>query len=356
MLGNALIEMRNNLRSVAEEDKKRSWATEGQALFGEILRRNNSDIVKLSDEIIRSLIKYLKANQGGLFVIDNSDENDAYMELLACYAWDKKKYLEQKIYKGDGLVGQCWQEMERIYITDVPDNYISITSGLGDANPTSILIIPLKVNDEIYGVVEIASFNEFKEHEIEFVEKSAESIASTISTVRVNAQTQNLLEESQQMTEEMRAQEEEMRQNMEELQATQEEMHRESSNTKGFIDAVNDSLATIEFNAKGDVQTANDNFLTLMGYRLEEIQGQHHSMFVSKQERSGADYQQFWKDLGKGVLKQGTFERYTKMGKKIFVHGNYTPIKDSSGEVIKVLKLVYDLTEYLENKEKIATA
>jgi len=228
VLGNALINMRNNLAQVAEEDKKRNWATEGLARFGEILRTNNNDIQKLSDEIIANLVKYLKANQGALYIIEDSidEHEEAVMSMVACYAWDKKKFLNHKIHKGEGLAGQVWQEGESIYLTEVPSNYIKITSGLGDANPTSVMIVPLKVNDQIFGVVEIAAFTLFQKFEIEFVEKIAESIASTVSSVKINARTQRLLAESQEMTEEMRAQEEEMRQNMEELQATQEEMQR----------------------------------------------------------------------------------------------------------------------------------
>jgi methyl-accepting chemotaxis protein len=230
VLGNALLNMRKNLARVAEEDKKRNWATEGQAKFGEILRTNNSDVQKLSDEIIANLVKYLKANQGALYIIDDTeDSEEPTMSMTACYAWDKKKFLNQKVHKGEGLAGQAWQEMDTVYLTDVPQNYIRITSGLGDANPTCILIVPLKVNDQIFGVAEIASFNTLKDYEIEFVQKIAESIASTVSSVKVNTRTQRLLEESQQMTEQMRAQEEEMRQNMEELQATQEGMKRQES-------------------------------------------------------------------------------------------------------------------------------
>ncbi|MCU0353651.1 MAG: GAF domain-containing protein [Cytophagales bacterium] len=225
VLGNALVNMRDNLRKVSEEDKRRNWATEGLAKFGDVLRQNTSDIEQLCDDIISGLVKYAHANQGGLYIV-NDEAGEPFLELKACYAWDKKKYVEQKIYKGEGLAGQVWQESEYVYMTEVPDDYIMITSGLGEANPRSILIVPLKVNDNVYGVLEMASFNEFAEHEIAFVEKIAESIASTLSSVKVNIRTQKLLEESTILTEQMRAQEEEMRQNMEELMATQEEMQR----------------------------------------------------------------------------------------------------------------------------------
>ncbi len=248
VLGNALLNMRANLARVAEEDKKRNWTTEGIAKFGEILRSNNSDVQKLCDEIIGSLVKYLKANQGALYIIDETiGDEELTMSMVSCYAWDKKKFINQKIHRGEGLAGQAWQEMDTIYITDVPQNYIRITSGLGDANPTSILIMPLKVNDQFFGVIEIASFNKMADYEIDFVRKVAESIASTVSTVKVNERTQKLLAESQQMTEEMRSQEEEMRQNMEELQATQEEMKRQEGE---IIKAANDKVKAIQEEAK----------------------------------------------------------------------------------------------------------
>jgi CHASE3 domain sensor protein len=248
VLGNALLNMRGNLSKVAEEDKKRNWTTEGIAKFGEILRGNNSDVQKLCDEIIGNLVKYMKANQGALYIIDETDESEEKtMSMISCYAWDKKKFINQKIHRGEGLAGQAWQEMDTIYLTDVPQNYIKITSGLGDANPTSILIMPLKVNDQIYGVAELASFSAMADFEIDFVKKVAESIASTVSTVKINERTQKLLTESQQMTEEMRAQEEEMRQNMEELQATQEGMKRQEND---MMHSMEEKLKTVQEEAK----------------------------------------------------------------------------------------------------------
>lgn len=347
VLGNALIDMRNNLARVAEEDKKRAWATEGLAKFGEILRSNNSDVQKLCDEIVGNLVKYLKANQGALYIIDDvTDGDEQTMSMLACYAWDKKKHINQKIYKGEGLAGQAWQEMDTVYLTDVPQNYIRITSGLGDANPTSILIMPLKVNDQIFGVVEIASFSTMAEHEIEFVKRIAESIASTVSSVKVNARTTKLLAESQQMTEEMRAQEEEMRQNMEELQATQEEMQRGQSESSSIVSLVNENFATIEFDTEGNILKANDNFLHTMGYSLDEIVGEHHRIFMPKEERNTDAYRQFWKDLSVGKMKSGEFKRVNKKGEEVWILASYSPVRGTNGQIVRLMKIAQDITKY----------
>ncbi|MGB5976159.1 MAG: GAF domain-containing protein, partial [Cyclobacteriaceae bacterium] len=259
VLGNALIDMRDNLQKVAEEDKRRNWATEGMARFGEILRKHTDNLEELSDQVVRNLVKYMNANQGGLFILkENGDKNsEEFLTLTACYAWDKKKYIDQEVYKGEGLTGQAWMEKDTVYVTEIPDDYIKITSGLGEANPSSILIVPLKVNEEVYGVIELASFNVFETFEIEFVEKIAESIASSISSVRINEKTQHLLAESTELTEQMRAQEEEMRQNMEELQATQEEMQRGQRDREEKERIIDHTHISIETDAQLAIKSIN---------------------------------------------------------------------------------------------------
>jgi PAS domain S-box-containing protein len=344
VLGNALINMRNNLQKVSEDDKKRNWATEGLAKFGETLRTNNNDLAKLSDEIIGNLVKYLKANQGALYIVDDSSaEEEATMSMKACYAWDKKKFLNHKIYKGEGLAGQAWQEGDTVYLTEVPQNYVRIVSGLGDANPTSVLIVPLKVNDQIFGVVEIASFIEFRDFEIEFVQKIAESIASTISSVKINARTQRLLEESQEMTEQMRAQEEEMRQNMEELQATQEEMQRSQAETESTLNAIHSSMAVSEYSTDGLIAKVNSNFLEIFGYTQDEVVGEHHRILATKEEKNSEEYRQFWKDLAAGYPKKGTYKRINRKGEVITIRSSFSPIKSRSGEVVKVMEIAYEI-------------
>ncbi|MCU0447165.1 MAG: PAS domain S-box protein [Microscillaceae bacterium] len=224
-LGYALLRMRNNLKAIDEEDNKRNWTNEGFALFSNILRSSDQELDEFAYQIISNLVKYLEANQGGLFLL-TEEAGKQYLELKATFAYNKRKYEEKKILVGQGLLGQAVLEKDIIYLDEVPGNYLQITSGLGKATPRSLLIAPLKVNEEVFGAIEIASFNFLDRYQIDFVERLAESIASTISTVKINENTKRLLEETRQYAEQMQAQEEEMRQNMEELATTQEEMER----------------------------------------------------------------------------------------------------------------------------------
>jgi len=233
LLGISLIEMQNSLRQAKQieeqrkqEEQKQSWATQGMAMFGDILRQNNDNLYELSFNTIRNLVDYTGSNQGGVFILNDNDTENPFLEMTACYAFDRRKYMEKSVEIGEGLVGRCFREGKTIFMTDVPENYITISSGLGQERPRCLILVPLRYNDEVLGVIEMATFGVYEDYQVEFIEKLAESIAATIASVRINIRTTELLAKSQQQAEEMQAQEEEMRQNMEELQATQEEMER----------------------------------------------------------------------------------------------------------------------------------
>jgi len=223
-----LIKMRDQMKQVKESDEKRLWSTDGLAQFADVARQNQNNIEKLSNEVVRFLSKYLDAQQGSLFVLQDDDQENAFLELLACYAFDKKKYIERKIDIGTGLIGQAFLEGGTILLTDLPAGYTHITSGLGDATPGCVVIVPMKYNEQVEAILELASFEKFEQHEIEFLEKAGEVIASAIYSTKTNERTSKLLRETQEQAEVLKSQEEELRQNMEELQATQENMRRQS--------------------------------------------------------------------------------------------------------------------------------
>lgn len=228
VLGLSLYEMSKNLKTAAEENKNRNWTMAGIARIAEIIRVSNHKMEDLSNQIISYLVKYLNATQGGIFVINDTNPERRFLELKGCYAYDRKKYLEKKVELGEGLLGQVILERDTAYLKVVPQDYLSITSGLGQANPKTLIIVPLKTEDDVVGALEIASFHEFPEYQREFLEKVSENIASSIIFTKNQDQSKKLLEDSQVLAEQLRAQEEEMRQNMEELQATQEDLQRKN--------------------------------------------------------------------------------------------------------------------------------
>jgi methyl-accepting chemotaxis protein len=233
-LGVALLTMRESLKHSQEEEEKRkqeeeirNWATHGIAMFGDILRQDSNQMKKLGYNITTNLVNYLDVNQGAFFVVNDEQEEDVFYELVTAIAYGRDKFIKKEIRIGEGLVGRCIFERKTIFLTEVPSDYAQITSGLGTANPTCILIVPCILNDVVYGAIEIASFRVLQPHEIGFVEKLGESIAATISNVKVSEKTSRLLRASQNQSEELAAQEEELRQNLEEMEATQEDLKRQ---------------------------------------------------------------------------------------------------------------------------------
>lgn len=244
----ALEENLKKVEQAQSEEKMRNWAVEGIANIAEILRSTkNSD--EIFDNVISMVVNYTKSNQGGLFIVDKNEieaESKAKIRLQSCYAYSRKKYLEQEYEEGQGMIGQAYLEGQYIYLTSIPDKYINITSGLGEATPNSLLIMPLKVNDIIEGIIEIAAFDKYEDYQIEFIRKLGENIAAYIQSNRINERTNSLLKEAQEQSEELRAQEEEMRQNMEELAATQEELTRKETEYQKLTERLQNEIVELK--------------------------------------------------------------------------------------------------------------
>jgi len=370
-LGQAMLDMRGNLQTAEKEkeerrkeDERRNWATEGIARFADLLRTNNDNIEELCHLIVSNLVKYIGANQAGIFILNDDDAEKPVLELKACYAYERRKYLEKTINIGEGVVGTCYLERESIYMTQIPKDYIHITSGLGNDTARALLITPLKVNEGIYGVLEIAAFKEFEPHVREFVEKVAESIASTIGSVKVNIRTNKLLEVSKMQGEEMANQEEELRQNMEEMQATQEEMFKKQEESErahdelvitmskmeemqevlknekleiqSVMSAVDHVLLRITYGADMTTLEVNNFTLDFFGFTLDQMLGV--KLTDRMRQKDIPDFKERWAK----VLNGGSFEevgiRNTKAGERQ-VWYSYSPIKDVHGNVHKVLML-----------------
>ncbi|MBE9466735.1 MAG: bacteriohemerythrin [Bacteroidetes bacterium] len=359
VLGTSLLEMRGSLKHAKEEDEKRKleegkqkWVTNGLAKLGDVMRQNANNIKELSFSIISNLCNYLDATQGALYILNDNDEEDIYYELISAIAYGRDKLLKKQYRSGESLVGRCAHERMTIYMTDLPDDYIKISSGMGTANPDCVLLVPLLLNNDVFGVIEIASFGKFEPHQIEFIEKVGESIASTISSVKINARTARLLSQSQQQGEELAAQEEEMRQNLEEMQATQEEASRKEFEMQGLIHALSSSCFTVEYDMNGYITAVNDSYADFIGVSKDRIKGVHHKDGFELNENELRNYSQFCDDLKNGVTKKD-INKVCYNDKTLWLSETYSPIFDKEDKVYKVLKIAFDITDLKLKAEEL---
>ena len=196
-LGNALINMKRNLDEQTEkqlarrrEDEIQDKINIGLADFGNILRKNNNNIDSLCNETIRALIHYMEADYGAIYIYVDEEPDNIHLEMKATYAADRKKFIVKKIALYEGIVGTCAVEKTMQIIDEIPKDYIKIGSGFGNTKPSSLIVTPLLLNDDIYGVIELCRTDKFEDYRIKFLERLSEDIASTISYVKEN--TKNL--------------------------------------------------------------------------------------------------------------------------------------------------------------------
>jgi len=351
--------MRDLFRKARNEDEQRqlqeshhSWMNEGEAFFGGLLRQTYLNTQELADTILNNLISFVNATQGGFF-IKNDEKYPPVFEMIACYAFDRKKIIQKDIYLGEGLVGTCGIEKQTIFMTHIPPDYLTINSGTGEAVPKSLLIVPLISDNQTIGVIELASFNVFEPHQIQFVEKIAKTIAITVATFRINMQTNLLLTQSKEQTEAMSAQEEEMRQNLEELLATQEESARKSAELEATFDILNEMLGVIEFDLDGTITDANDYITDKLMLNSEELSGKHHIEILNNDYVENDSIQEFWEKLNMGETCKAEHKYTLPTGEQIWMKETFKPIFDFQGSPIKIMALFNDITENKQQHEEL---
>ena len=285
-LGNALLNMRDSIQNAEKRDTERNWIVTGVAEVGEILRSHNN-LEELGNEVIAYVAKKINAIQGAFYVTDDDDKENVLITMKASYAYNKQKHLKAQFKMAEGLVGQAAVEQDTLVRTEIPYDYVTITSGLlGDQRPEALMIVPLITNEQVYGVLEFAGFEKFSTRDVKFVEEISLITARTVFNIRVNERTRKLLGESQQMSNELQEQQEVLRQNAEEMQATQEELQRTNRQLEDQVQEVErtqNRMASLLVNASevitiyeedGRIRYISPSVERILGYQPEEMIGQ----------------------------------------------------------------------------------
>ncbi|HSZ24931.1 MAG TPA: PAS domain S-box protein [Cytophagaceae bacterium] len=299
VLGLSLIHMRDSLRSSDIAEKERAWVMDGSSQVNDILRKYDN-VDPLSEEVLQFMVKRINAIQGAFYVVTERDEKNyrnTILEMKSSFAYNRKKYLHAKFRMAEGLVGQAAVEQSTILRTEIPRDYVTITSGLlGDKRPTCIVVVPFIIDDIVYGAVEFAGFHKFEEYEIRFIEEVGPSIARTIYNIQVNQGTKMLLEKSQIMGHELREKQEELLQNAEEMKVTQEELEKSNNLLQEQIEEVslaqnrteqllyNASEVITIYELDGTIRYISPSVKNILGYDPDELIGLKGRTHVNEED------------------------------------------------------------------------
>lgn len=248
-IGKAMMQLKIQLKRTQIEaerrrstDEQQNWAAKGLATIGELLRNTEDDINTMSNEFIKELVNYVDMEVGGFFIVRDDEREDPVLELTGSYAFDRKKELEKRFKFGEGLVGRCAIEKDSIIITDIPEDYIRIRSGLGEDKPATLILVPVLLDEQVLGVIELASFNEVPDYKINFIKSLSTSIAASVTKVKVNISTAKLLQQSRYQSEELVSREEEMHLGIEKLKTTQEQFAKREAQLLAEVEKLKKQL------------------------------------------------------------------------------------------------------------------
>jgi HAMP domain-containing protein/signal transduction histidine kinase len=217
-LKDTINQMITNLKETTLRNQEQDWLKSNLAKFTQMLQ-GQKDLNTVTQRILSELAQVVTAHYGAFYILKQEEETqNVKLKLFAAYGYKEEKNISKEFSIGEGLVGQCAFEKERILLTNVPRDYIKISSGLGKAKPANLIILPVLFENNVKAVIELASFDPFSQTHLELLSQLTESIGIVLNTIETNTRTEELLAQSQSLAGELKIQQEELRRTNDELQ------------------------------------------------------------------------------------------------------------------------------------------
>jgi hypothetical protein len=243
MLKASFMDSIKDSESRRREEENQTWVAQGLARFSTLFREAEDNLKDLSTQLMKELVNYTEADAGALFISrDEEGEGEAVLEMSGTFAFDREKEISRSFRFGEGLVGRAAVEKELIYLSDLPEDYMKIRSGLGEDVPSSILLVPVLLDQQVMGVMELASLGEMPSHQIEFIRQLADALATTLAKVKANLRTRKLFEQTKKQAEALASQEKVYRENMVQLEKDYEAARAKEAKLLKEIDKLRQGL------------------------------------------------------------------------------------------------------------------
>src|SRR5688572_24285842 len=243
-LKNNLNQMIANLKTTTEKNTEQDWLKTNLAKFSRMMQ-GQKDLEAVSKLIMSELTPLVSAHHGTFYIMED-ENNTPVLKLIASYAYKERKHIGSRFHLGEGLVGQAALEKKPILLTNVPDDYIRITSGLGEAPPRNILVLPVLFEGQVKAVIELASFLPFSQIHQLFLDQLAETVGVVINMIAANMRTAELLEQSQSLTLELQTQSEELRTQQEELKRSNAELEAQATTLRTSEELLKDQQEELQ--------------------------------------------------------------------------------------------------------------
>lgn len=264
--GTSLLRMQQQIRQLSEQERKGSWINENMAVLERILK-TEEEAQTLHIRIISHLAKSVASSASILYGLDDSSESP-FFHVMAQYGGNPAK--NNVVYIGNGQLGEMGAQKKIMLLKNVPNHYLQIQSGLGEAQPANVLMVPLLFKNNLYGALEIASHKTFEENEIAWLERAAESLAAHFFNQKVNAQVKKQLEDlakkqADELVEIHRLQDETYAKLQVQLEEVEGEKNRNHAILEGCVDAV------ISFDEAGNIHFCNSAAAELFAISKETM-------------------------------------------------------------------------------------
>jgi CheY-like chemotaxis protein/HAMP domain-containing protein len=244
-LKNNINQMIANLKGTTEANAEQDWLKTNLAKFSRMMQ-GQKDLDTVARLIMSELTPLVQARQGAFFIMQPENGTAASLRLIASYAYKERKHLNNVWHLGEGLVGQAALEKKPILLTNVPPDYIQITSGLGEGPPRNIIVLPILFEGDVKAVIELASFLPFSQIHQTFLDQLQESIGVVLNMIAANMRTEELLQQSQNLTQELQSQSEELRRQQEELRRSNSELEQQARTLKQSEEMLKDQQEELQ--------------------------------------------------------------------------------------------------------------
>jgi len=267
-LKDTINEMIRNLRDTTQKNTEQDWLKTNLAKFSRMLQ-GQRDLTNVGSMVLSELCPVVTAQQAEFYVLDGQDGNPQ-LTLLASFASEGKEQLGKRIGLGQGVVGQCAIEKQKIVLDDLPQDYIRISSGLGESIPRSVLVLPLIFEGQVKGVLELASFGGFNPSHQALLDQLTESIGIVLNTIEANMRTEDLLKQSQSLAQQLQTRQEQLQQTNEELQEKARLLAEQNQEVERKNEEVEQARQELEDKAKQLALTSKykSEFLANMSHEL----------------------------------------------------------------------------------------